>query len=1167
MQCGMQDEGQNTTASGNASGTVLSSEGQLMKSLNFEFLRPQHAELADLAGFAEHYLFSDPESALVKLRTFAEFLVTSLYHQHRLDRGDARTQLDLLSQENFRAVTPKVVVDKLHLLRQRGNNAAHGSLDGDGTSLVQSLLMDTHDIARWMYINLSKAKLTDIPAFQMPTPEQLDTKGALKRAKRDALQKLTTQEARMSSLLLELEQVRAKAKAAEKSKEELASILAQGQNAADVLKFDEATTRDQLIDEQLVQAGWDVGHKGANTEEVTQEHPVQGLPTDSGKGKCDYVLWNDNGTPLAVIEAKRTSEDSVKGQQQAKQYADALQEKHKVRPVIFYTNGGEIHLWDDSRKEPPRRIFGFYSKESLQYNHAQRAMRQEPLDQLNPSDKIINRGLYQIEAVKRVTEQFQQRHRKALIIQATGTGKTRVAISLCELMIRAGWAKRILFLCDRRELRKQARDAFQEHLPGEPAIYVTGKTSDDTTQRIYLGTYPAMLKCYEKFDVGFFDLIIADESHRSIYNRYRSIFTYFDAFQLGLTATPLKFVERNTYRIFECPDKDPTSNFSYIDAITHNPPFLCPFRVVTVTTKFLREGIEFEKFTDDQKRETYEQGYDSESIDYTREQVSRKVFSRDTDRLIIRNLMEHGIRNADGTRLGKTIVFARNHQHAKILVEEFNALFPQYGGEFCRRIDNYEPKAEQLISDFKSTDGTKDLTIAVSVDMLDTGIDVPSVVNLVFAKPVKSYAKFWQMIGRGTRLCRNLFGPGQDKTEFLIFDHWGNFEYFDEDRNEAEPTRSKSLTEKLFEARLQLAETAHEKQSLPAFEGATQLIIADVASLPDRSIPVKEKWREVKTVQQDGIIEAFHPSTLISLRQDIAPLMQWRARDIRESALELDLLMAKLEAATISGAANQEDLRQELIQEVQKLPINLKPVQDKISTIDRVKTTTFWEAPSFEDLEAVRKDLRGIMRFRPKTTYAKPEPIILDITEEGHEVVREVHHPTFEGLDLVAYRHRVNAVLEALFDTHPVLQKVKRGQAVKQGEFEPLAEAVLLQDPSLSLEELTQHFPSKSRSLALAIRRVIGLDPEFVDASFQEFVQSHPALNPHQIRFLDLLKGHIATYGAIEIETLYEAPFTQIHSDGIDGVFPEDADQLVDLIQKLNGDDDTPPSSSYPARS
>lgn len=1125
----------------------------VMKSQNFEFLRENHEELADLGGFAERYAFSDHSSCLVKLRTFAESMVKAVFAHQQLEQSYQSNLNDLLNDPSFKSITPAVVQDKLHLLRIKGNHAAHGSLFPTTDEQVMGLVEEAHNLARWFAISMDGRKLEEIPKFAAPARVAEETKAVLKREKKAALQKLAEQEALMAKLLQDLEKARAQAEVAEKSEEEKKTALVQAQQAANALEFSEEQTRLQLIDVQLAAAGWDVGPRGQDTDEVAQEMKVLHQPTDSGEGRADYVLKAENGKPLAVIECKKTAEDAAKGKMQAKYYADGLEKEHGVRPVIFYTNGYEIFLWNDAKGEPPRPLFGFYSRDSLEYEHFQARERGEKLGALHPKEAIVDR-LYQIEAIKRVSEHFDQRRRKALIIQATGTGKTRVAIALCELMIRAKWAKRILFLCDRRELRKQAGDAFDEHLPDEPRVLVSNRTSEDRNKRIYLATYPAMMKCFQNFDVGFFDLVIADESHRSIYNRYRDLFRYFDAFQVGLTATPLKFVFRNTYKLFDCENEDPTFHYPYEEAINHRPRYLCPFQVAKHTTKFLRKGIKFKELTKEQQEELEDQVEDPESIDFDREEVGRKVFNKDTDRKILQNLMENGIRNADGTRLGKTILFARNHRHAKLLVELFDEEFPQYGGDFCARIDNYEPRAEQLIDDFKTSDGSKNLTIAVSVDMLDTGIDVPEIVNLVFAKPVKSYAKFWQMIGRGTRLCEDLFGPGRDKTEFRIFDHWGNFEYFDELEKEEEPSRSKSLTEQLFESRIEMAETAIDQQNLEALQLATRLLSADVASLPEDCLCVREKWREIRSVQKEGVIDAFEPHTVATLRREIVPLMQWRDARGKEAAYRFDLLMSKLQQAKLAGASTADDLRDQLVNEVSELPINLKQVAEKHEAIKRAKDPAFHAKASTGDLEQLRTELRGIMRYRKKQTASPVEPLVLSVAEDPAEVRYGSHQVKLEGNELAAYRNRVESVLKELIEESEALQKIRDGQPVPPGDIETLVDDVLLQDPDLHLEELLVHYPNKSKSLELAIRRVIGLDSERVDAHFKAFIQQYPALNANQIRFLEMLKSYLARNGLIDLEKLWEAPFTSIDSAGIDGVFTDDeqVDALLDILKDFN---------------
>ena len=1123
-----------------------------MQSRNFEFLRSSYRELADLGGFAETYAESDAPSCLVKLRLFAESLVKALYIHHRLERSYESNLNDLLGDDSFKSITPAVVLDKIHLLRIKGNHAAHGTLHPLQPGQIEWILKEAHELAKWFALSLGLLARNDIPNWHgLPAPES--SKSAIQREKKAALQKLAEQEAIMAKLLSDLEEARAQAEATRKTETEKAQILSQAQQAANALDFSEEETRFKLIDEMLAQAGWDVGPRGKNTAQVGQEIEVLNQPTGSGKGYIDYVLWGDDGKPLAVVEAKKTAEDAQKGKMQAKYYADGMEKAHGQRPLIFFTNGYDLFIWDDAKVEPPRKIFGFYSKDSLEYAHFQNQQRESKLGALNPKEAITDR-LYQIEAIKRVAETFDKRKRRALVIQATGTGKTRVAIALCELMIRAKWAKRILFVCDRRELRKQAANAFGEFIPGEPLVLVTRATSSDRTKRIYLSTYPAMMKCYQDFDPGFFDLIIADESHRSIYNRFRDLFRWFDSYQVGLTATPVKFIHRNTYSLFGCENEDPTSNFTYEEAISHNPSYLCPFKVVKHTTKFLREGIKYRNLSKDQQEQLDDQVADSESIDYEKEQVSRQVFNRDTDKAIIRNLMEKGIRNADGTRLGKSIVFARNHAHAKQMVEVFDELYPQYGGDFCLRIDNYEPRAEQLIDDFKSTDGSKNLTIAVSVDMLDTGIDVPSLVNLVFAKPVKSYSKFWQMIGRGTRLCENLFGPDKDKKEFLIFDHWGNFEYFDELKKEVDPSRTKSLPEQLFEARIVMGEVGLQKQDLPTLELATQLLAADIAALPEECLSIREKWKDIRGIQKDGVLDGFAAATVATLKNTISPLMQWRDCHGKESALKFDLLVTKLITARMGGSSDAESLCDEIIDQVSDLPINLKPVQEKLPFIQKAKQTTFYQTATVADLESIRQELRGIMRYRKSSGGGRAKPLFLNVAEDEAEFHVTDHRVHLTGMDLAAYRNRVQSVLEALFDQSEALKKIRLGQPVAEDDLKELVADVLLQDPDLRLEDLLEHYPNKSQSLALAIRRIVGMDSTKVDEHLKAFVQQYPTLNANQIRFLELLKSHISIYGAIELEKLWETPFTALHAEGIDGVFTDSAqvDSLLDLLTNLN---------------
>jgi type I restriction enzyme R subunit len=1133
-------------------------DDETMRSINFEFLRPVWPDLAEIGGFAEAYAHPDPNSAIAKLRVFCEQTAKFVHYELRLPRLYRPNLIDLLTDASFESAVPQVIVAKLHTLRVEGNSAVHGHR-GDTTTALR-LLKEAYDLGRWLYVNFGNGKAEDCPDFVQP-PEGGAEAVERRKEKRAILQRVTAQEAQLQKLLDELEAERERAEQAFATASELKTALEAGQQAAaaveaiDPLAFDENQTRQYLIDLMLTDVGWNVGPGGTSTSEVKKELEITGQPTDSGIGYADYVLMDDNGKPLAVIEAKKTSKYAESGRTQAKCYANGLEAMYGQRPVIFYTNGYDLWIWNDAESEPPRKIFAYYSKDSLQHLLFQRHER-KPASQVGPdkSKNIVTR-MYQFEAVKRVVEAFAQKKRKALIVQATGTGKTRVAIALCDALIQARWAKRILFLCDRRELRKQAHNAFKEFLPSEPRIYVTANTAHDRNQRIYLATYPAMMKVHESFDAGFFDLIIADESHRSLYNRYRQIFTYFDCYQVGLTATPIDFVSKNTFDMFQCGDKDPTFSYTYEEAINSHPPYLVPFEVDTHTTPFLRAGIKYSQMTDEQKRQLEEDEVLPQAIEFEQAEVDRRIFNKDTNRIILRNLMENGIRVGDGSRIGKSIIFARNHDHAILLQNLFEEMYPQYhqnGGEFCRVIDTYDKRADELIDDFKGEGKNPNLTIAISVDMLDTGIDVPEIVNLVFAKPVFSYVKFWQMIGRGTRLRPDLFGPGRDKTHFRIFDHWGNFDRFEQGYETAEPKQAKSLMQNVFESRLEIARVALEKQDVEAFDLAIGLIGKDIAALPDKSIAVREKWQQVCSVRNADVLKRFDAATRATLEQDIAPLMQWIHFPGSEEAHKFDRLIAQLQASLIQKSSHFDDLKDEVINQLTSLPMNLSQVRAKQAVIEKAKSDEFWDHVTVRDLEDLRLDLRGIIQFRPKTGPPATPPKVIDVIEDPALIERKRHKVKLTGLDLVAYRNRVHHVLQDIVDENPTLQKIKAAEPVDPSEIESLCSLVLTLDSGLDLHHLADYFPETAGDLARAIRGIIGMDAIRVNQRFVEFTKQHPGLHPHQIKFLDMIQNHIAKYGSIEVRRLYEPPFTLFHNDSLDGVFDEPlAEEVLTLIHSF----------------
>jgi len=1123
---------------------------ETLKSANFEYLRKEWPELAELGGFAEHYAYPDPTSSLVKLRSFAEQVVDYLYYRHGLTKPYQPNLIDLLNDHSFRQAVPEVILAKLHRLRIKGNKAAHGDkMDAETTC---QMVREGYDLGRWLFLTYTTGDPASLPPFQEPSPSQgEDAKKRLQREKKVVLEQYAALEAKYQQLLAEVETRRIQTPVPVATLEQLHSARTAGENAAATLQLDEQTTRIQLIDTSLMAAGWDP----SDPNQVSKEFPVQHQPTPTSEGYCDYVLWGNNGKPLAVIEAKRSAKDRQAGRTQAELYAEGLRKQFGQRPVIFCTNGYQIDLWnkgqdDSGQYDPVRGVYGFYSKDSLEYLIFQ-AKNRLSVKEFGGDPKIVDR-LYQILAVREVLERFANRRRKALIVQATGTGKTRVSIALSEALIRAKWARRILFLCDRRELRKQADDAFQRFLPGEPRTFVTAGTYRDREHRIYLATYPAMMKVFETFDVGFFDLVIADESHRSIYNRYRELLDHFDALQVGLTATPVQFISRNTFTLYDCENQQPTASYSLKGAVEAG--YLVPPKVIDHTTAFLREGIKYKNLTEDQKRQLEEEETEPESIHYEAEELDKRIFNKDTNRRILQNLMEEGLRDASGSLVGKTIVFARNHNHAVLLERLFDEMYPQYGSKVCRVIDNYDPRSQDLIDEFK--DPKSLLQIAISVDMLDTGIDIPEVVNLVFAKPVFSYVKFRQMIGRGTRLCLDLFGPGQHKTHFLIFDHWANFARFedlDEDEfAEAETSQPKPLLQRLFESRLALAEVARDKGDQATFQTATELLARDITDLPDGTIRVREKWKQLQVAKDPKRLKQLDPGVKAILTQDIAPLMQWRDLKGDQAGYDFDLLVSRLQTELVTGTDKVEGLKDELLSRLEELPVSLNQVKARAETINQARSSAFWDNVTPASLEEVRHKLRGTMQYRVRQTRAVVPPRVLDIKEEGDLIETRVRKVKLDDLDKAALRSRLREALDKIFEENETLQKIKAGEPVSDQDLQALTSLVLTQEPDLDLNDLVDYYPETAGHLDLAIRRIIGLDANAVRSTFEQFVRKHPTLNSMQIQFLDMLQNYIAKNGAIELEKLYDQPFTSISSEGVDGVFSEtEIDDLIAIVERF----------------
>ncbi|HOB58320.1 MAG TPA: DEAD/DEAH box helicase family protein, partial [Rhodoglobus sp.] len=711
---------------------------------NFDFLRAGWPQIAEEARRAEHYTNGDPRSSVFYSRRAIELMVHWLYQvDDTLTKPYKDDLAALLYEPTFKRLVGPAIHTKLDLIRKQGNYAVHRPAPftpKDSLPVVRELFHVMVWVATRYALTPEERPAPGIPfdAAALPTPQtgvvaktmaqlkklndELDAKDAALAKAQDANEAL---EAQIAAL-----------------REEVALAKAANATVPDTHDYREDETRDLFIDVLLREAGWKLD------QARDREFPVTGMPNNSegGQGFVDYVLWGDDGLPLGLVEAKRTRKDAHSGQQQAKLYADRLEAVYGQRPVIFYTNGYEHFLWDDA-SYPPRRVDGFYTRDQLELLIQRRTTR-KPLASVEVNPSIVER-YYQRRAIAKVAEVFENKERKALLVMATGSGKTRTVIALADVLIRANWAKRILFLADRVALVNQAANAFKQQLPDSAPVNLV--TDKDSEGRVYVSTYPTMMGLINpdtngvrRFGPGHFDLVIIDEAHRSVYQKYGALFDYFDSLLVGLTATPKDEIDHNTYGLFNLEDGVPTDSYDLTDAIEEG--YLVPPVGRSIATKFVREGIRYDDLSESEKQEwdllDWEDGLIPSEVDSSA--MNTWLFNKDTVDTVLETLMTEGRMVAGGDRLGKTIIFAKNNDHAIFIAERFNENYPQYKGEFARMITYQQTYNQSMIDDFSKPESSPH--IAISVDMLDTGIDVPEVVNLVFFKPVHSKTKYWQMV-------------------------------------------------------------------------------------------------------------------------------------------------------------------------------------------------------------------------------------------------------------------------------------------------------------------------------------------------------------------------------------------------------------------------------------
>ena len=1085
---------------------------------NFEFLneKSEYTLFASAAIEAEKVYAQAPAMCAVGCRKALELAVKWVYSADTSIQMPYKDNLQsLIHETSFRYSVPRDTWVKLLYIIKLGNLAVHTERNVEKSDALNSLkgLFEFIEWIDYSYGNSYKQR----KFIESAVPSEQVTIDIKKIKEQESL--FVEKEAEIESLRQQIKQMAAEYTALKEQRQQERHF-----ESEDISEFQ---TRKTYIDVDLKQMGWKFKH------DVCEEFPVEGMAGVPGqKGFCDYVLLGNDGKPLAVVEAKKSSKDPNIGRKQAQLYADCLEQKYGQRPMIFTTNGFETYFWDDL-VAPQREVSGIFSKDDLQ-KLMNRRSEKIALSSIPINDAITDR-YYQKEAIRAVCESIEQGNRKHLLVMATGTGKTRTASSLTDVLSKGKYITNVLFLADRTALVKQAKDDFKNYLP-DMSLCNLCSNKDERNARIVFSTYPTILNAidYTKNEEGIslftpahFDLIIIDESHRSIFKKYRAIFEYFDAIMVGLTATPKTDVDRNTYDFFEMEHGVPTYAYDYETAV-YQDHVLVPYYNYEVKTKFLDEGITYDELSDYDK-ERYEDDFsedDGTLPDFIPSAaLNNFIFNEHTVDMVIQDLMDRGIKISGGDRLGKSIIFAQTKRHAEFILERFNKLYPNYKGVFAQRVICDDSYAQNIIENFKKADTPP--FIAVSVDMMDTGIDVPECVNLVFFKKVRSKAKFWQMIGRGTRLCKDLEcidqvdGEYPDKKRFIIFDYCGNFEYFRAHKEGFESRETKTLSESIFGKQIKLIsllqESDYADESLQEWrQNLIKNCHIQVHDLNPELVSVKLKLRYVEKFKDIKSFDSLKEEDKGELLKYIAPLVHLNDED--EMAKRFDNFMYGLVLASMEQMPSFKAAKKELcdIATLLEHKITIPQVREKISLIKEIHSDEFWTDNDIMAYEEVRQELRDLIKFLDKKSGNKS--IVTRLTDViTHSTEGDSIDPNY---DFENYRDKVNRYIGEHGDTLAIYKLTNNIQLTK-GDYIEL-ERILTSELG-SIDDYKREYGDTP--FGLLVRKIAKLSHEAAMKAFSAFINDQ-SLNQKQVAFVRKIINHIELNGYMDsVADLQKPPF------------------------------------------
>ncbi len=1089
--------------------------------MNFDYIKDlkEFEELYNYLNDAESFVLSRPDLSGASSRKALEYLVKLVYKLKVHYIPERASLFDLVCSKDFtQFVNDDVVIASLHFIRQVGNNAIHNEKVGKNEALkcLEHLYFFVGEILK---------KLGALPKYDEFNINKLVS---VKENKDITVENIEAHKVQFSEVI----------------EEKYNNKILFNTTLDAKLDISEAETRKLYIDLYLKEAGWEVlDKKGViNASKACIEIEVKGMPNNQGIGYVDYVLYGDNGIPLALVEAKKTSVSPSNGEHQAKLYADCLERKYGIRPVIYYTNGYQTFIIDGIGY-PSRKVFGYHTKKELELLIQRR--KRGLISDINVNESITNRG-YQKQAITSIIENFNQYTRKGLIVMATGTGKTRVAISLVELLQRNNWIKNVLFLADRTALVNQAKKNFTKLLPNTPSCVLSDRQNDmDLDARLIFSTYQTLINLIDgdsrEFGIGRFDLIIIDEAHRSIFNKYKAIFTYFDSLVVGLTATPRSEIERSTYSMFDLEDGYPNFHYELKEAVEDG--YLVNYALLDRTTKLLSRGLKYKDLNAEEK-DQYEDLFSDDDGNVPEEIDGKEFYSRitniDTIDKVIQTLMNEGLKVSSGEKLGKTIIFAKDHKHAELIVERFKILYPRLGNDFCKLIDNQVKYTQNIIDNFEIRENLPQ--IAVSVDMLDTGIDVPDILNLVFFKRIFSKIKFLQMIGRGTRLSPNIFGLGKDKKEFYIFDFCDNFTFFGENQEGKIAKQSLNITQKIFEMKLDIVfelQSYEYQQNNEYKEYYIKLrseLFRLVKNLNRNLINVREKF---EFVDKYSIETSWDYLSKLNIREikDYITLLIDPSNDNDESAKAFDLKMFYIELSLLDNQISSKRAIGQ-VYTIAKTLLNkttIPQVRAKVEVLKEVTTQIFWDSITISKLEKVREELRDLMMF------IKNEYIVYQSDFKDEVIVKEGTSTDLSGFK--NYKETVEEYLLSNYDL-PVLQKILNLEKIDSSDLKELEDILWSK-----LGNKEDYDKVTNKDLAVFVRSIIGISNVAIQRKFGNFLSDNKFSSKQQ-EFIKLLISFVYKNGDITRDDLVDTnPFKD--TDWYE-MFKNDNQVIIDIVDTMH---------------